>query len=106
MCVSDLIDAVGVDSTQHLLLVGRIDARFKEVPRCVASRPGTLDQNVRIAPQGKLLLTASKAIAVMPVSTALRTDLKVQALAEVHSSAIANQVVSGLPCAQARMRAP
>ena len=49
------------------------------------------------ASQGKLLLPAFKAIAVMPISTALRTDLKVQALAEVHPSPIANHAVSAPP---------
>ena len=56
----------------------RIDARFKQLPRGVASRPGALDRDVGIAPQGKLLLPTFKAIAVMPVPAALRTDLKVR----------------------------
>jgi len=37
------IDTVDEDSTQLLPLTRRIDARFKEVPRCVTSRPGAFD---------------------------------------------------------------
>src|SRR5262249_40765473 len=57
-------------------------------------------------PQGKLLLPASKAIAVMPVPAARRHDLKVQALAEGHASTIANQAIFAAPCAQSWTRAP
>jgi hypothetical protein len=45
---------------QRLFLAGRIDARFKEVPRGVASRPGALDRDIRVTSQGKLLLPACK----------------------------------------------
>jgi len=37
------------NSTQRLLLASRIDARFKEVPRCVASCSGSLERDVGIA---------------------------------------------------------
>jgi hypothetical protein len=44
-----------------------------------------------MAPERELLSSAVKPIPVVPIAAALRTDLKVKALAEVHSSLVPNQ---------------
>ena len=76
---SDRIDEY---SPHRLSLAGRIEARFKELPRGVTSSLGGLERDVPIAAERDQLLPAFKLIAVMPVSAAFRHDQKVEALTQ------------------------
>jgi hypothetical protein len=66
------MDSFGGNLSQCCSSIGGIDAKRKQLPRCLVSRLGALERDLWIAAQGEQILSAFEPEAVTPVSATLR----------------------------------
>ena len=82
-----------------------INAKIKEVPRGILSRPSALHRDVRITARREQLLPALKSIAGMPEPAAFRRDQEVKAVAQGYPARMADHAEPGALRGRAEGRA-
>ena len=100
-----LSEPLGGDLAQCLSSPGGINAKGKQLPRHLLSRPGALDWDLWIKTERDQIFPTVESIAVAPVSAARGRNEKMEAAAKGHLARIANEDAPGMSAVDGRVGA-